>query len=236
MAFTKFDRLLLRDAQKTYKWRAVISQITPKKVTSGSSGFLGISNKVNRAVDFLSRESERLSGGLIESGIDIDFPEHVVISVGLPSQDFEIDSVPQRGTQLKTPGANTISTLNLTFLEDEDGLVSKNLDAWRTLIYNPDTGTYGAPNEFQAQISINLMSGANVEHTIFKLIGCWPATMSPTDLSYAESNHMTVTQAFAVQQMKIDKKNLTDALISGDFSDLSLAGIQSQLGSFASFI
>lgn len=236
MAFGRFDRFLLRDAQKTYKWKAVISQIQPKQVSGGGKGYLGIANKVNRAVDFLARESERLSGGLIDSGIDIELPEHTIVAVGLPSQDFEIDSIPRRGSQFKTPGANTISTLNLTFIEDDTGLVSRNLEAWRNLIYNPDTGTYGTPSEYQAQIDIKLMSGQNFEHTIFNLIGCWPATMSPTDLSYDASNNMTVTQAFAVQKMQVNKKSLKDAIATGDFEDITESNLRSQLGSFASFI
>lgn len=236
MAFTRFDRFLIRDTQKTYKWKAVISQVAPKKVTSNSGGLLGIKSKINRGVDFLSREAERLSNGAIDSGIAIDLPSYAITAVGLPSQDFEIDAVPIRGTQLKTPGANTISTLNLTFVEDDTGIITRNLAAWRDLVYNPDTGTYGTPNEYQAQIEIKLTSGQNFEHTVFTMLGCWPATMSPTDLAYDSSNNMVITQAFAVQKMIVDTNNLRDAIVNGDFEDINEASLKSQLGSFATFL
>lgn len=237
MAFTSFDRFLIRDSQKTYKWKAVISQVSPKGISENKSGgLLGIKNKINRGVDFLSREAERLSGGVIDSGIDIDLPSYTIASVGLPSQDFEVDAIPVRGTQVKTPGINTISTLNLTFVEDDTGIITRNLDAWRRLVYNPDTGTYGTPSEYQAQIDITLTSGQNFEHTIFTMQGCWPATMSPTDLAYDSSNNMTITQAFAVQKMVIDTRKLQDAIANGDFEDINEAALRSQLGSFASFL
>ncbi len=236
MGFVSFDKHLLNDSQKTYKWKAIISQVTPQSVKSGAGGFLGVQTMVNRAVNSVKEKASQLSGGLIDSGIDINLPPITITQASLPSFDFDVDSIPQRGTQKKVPGGSTIGTLTLTFLEDVTGTVSRSLAAWRQLVYNPATGTFGVPGEYEADIIIQLLNDQNFVHTVYTLKGCWPATTAPIELSYETGDKVGIAQTFALQRVVIEKENLIDAILSGDIEDITASNLVSQLGSFASFV
>lgn len=144
-------------------------------LNSASSGILKSSSAVASAL------KSRSSGSILS---------HRVFSVDMPYQSFETNKNTFGSTFFYTAGNNDVGALTLKLDEYEDGDSLRYLEAWRSLICNPD-GSYNPPAVYKRDIKYIKMSSTGVDLHITIYRNCFPNEISPSSFSY-DSN--TITQ------------------------------------------
>jgi hypothetical protein len=203
----------------SYKWKVSFMEpgIKDPNKPTGFKGFM-----FDAATDFLGSISSEIREGKVA------LHPLTVQSITLPSIDTDVDTILYKGTQRKRPQSNTYTQLTLSFYEMGDGEVSQALAAWRRLIYNENTNTFGLPKEYEADIIVQLTTSFNVVHTTFLMKKCWPITIEPIQLSHEGGGMpLLIGQSFAVHSMHVNTKGLFEVMMDMDINDFDLPNITS---------
>ena len=89
------------------------------------------------------------------------------------------------------------SSLTLTFIENDLGLVSIALEDWKQLVQMPDE-LFNYSSLYKKIVFCDLLDNVNNVHTRYALTGVWPASASPTVLDYTSSDVWRISQEFSV--------------------------------------
>lgn len=140
---------------------------------------------------------------------DINLPYEYVESVTFPTTDSSGESFHLGGGSINLPSFYNTSSVTIEFTEDNQGSMLKTLMAWKRLVISDD-GVFGYPDSssgsegFAKNGLLLLLDDSHESHTSIKFEGMWPTAMAPITMTYAESNKVTVTQEFAVDQIIVE--------------------------------
>lgn len=85
-----------------------------------------------------------------------------------------------RGLKVKQPGIYTPSgTLTLTFNETVDNKVTKFLESWKALCYDPVTGKATKKSDVEAQFRLVRMDRTDTPIYSYMMYGCFPEDSDP---------------------------------------------------------
>lgn len=138
------------------------------------------------------------SGGNFVAGL----PPESIVDCSLPFIANENEGIHQGGTNDYYPNFVDIGNLSLTFIENQEGLVMKSLDAWKRLVQAPNE-LFNYPVNYKRVVECELLDNANEVHSKTKLLGVWPSTTSPENLDYNTSDVWRISQEFSVDGAEI---------------------------------
>lgn len=132
-------------------------------------------------------------------------PMKVVVEA-IDFENWNIDSIGRHNgyTELHYPGFNKLSSLNIKFYETENYDVIKYLRSWQRLIIDKN-GNYGYPASFKQNIQLFCYNWTTTDTPTLTgtLTGCWPIQVTPIPLNYQESNRITTSCTFSVDDSVI---------------------------------
>ena len=124
-------------------------------------------------------------------------PPELIQDCSIPVRANESNPVHQGGTNDYYPSFVDISSLTLTFIENDLGLVSTALEDWKQLVQMPNE-LFNYSNLYKKIVFCDLLDNINNVHTRYVLTGVWPASASPTVLDYTSSDVWRISQEFSV--------------------------------------
>lgn len=141
---------------------------------------------------------------------DIDFDGRLVEGVTFPTSEPGKDAFHLGGGDIYLPSFSSTGSVSIDFIEDEEGSISKMLQAWRREVVAKD-GTFGYPGSSNSTSSVGfkknglllLLNTRNESHTEIKLDRMFPTSQAPVRLTYAESNKVVISQEFSVDEIDI---------------------------------
>ncbi len=89
-------------------------------------------------------------------------------------------------------------TWSMTFIEGEDGRVAESINAWQNLIVDERSGRGIQDRYIKRDVYLRLLDSGEHETQKFKVIGCYPESISDVSLAYSGDSAITysVTLAF----------------------------------------
>jgi hypothetical protein len=122
-----------------------------------------------------------------------------VNSTVLPSGiTYEPIEIPEGGTVLKEAGrAIPPRTWTVECREFEDAGVLDLLQAWRNVIYNPETGLRGSPSDYKTDAYLKLKKSDGTTYKTAKIFGIWPETVDDATLDKATSDMLRIPVTFS---------------------------------------
>lgn len=107
------------------------------------------------------------------------------------------------GTFRHYPGAMDVDGIQMVFYEVWDYRVTKWLNDWRRLVYDPETGIFGLPKKYRKEFVTEFYPPHNESPTMRRsYAGCFPIEQPPFEMTYAEvDGRVTVSALFAVNRV-----------------------------------
>jgi hypothetical protein len=133
------------------------------------------------------------------SGISI--PHRYYHAVPLTFQSIEAVPFHRQATTHNIPGFESLGSISVTMYETETYEVTKQIQKWRRLIKN-DQGLYTIPFP-TADMELTCYDNSNMPAMRARLYAIWPNSQSPSELSYDNSNRLTVNVEFSVNRVRI---------------------------------
>ncbi len=93
---------------------------------------------------------------------------------------------------------------SMTFVEGEDGKVASSINAWMNLIVNDKTGLGMGDNLVKRNMYLRLLDSNEQVTQKFKVIGCYPESISDVALAYSSDNAMQYSVTFAFDKWEED--------------------------------
>jgi hypothetical protein len=135
----------------------------------------------------------------------------------------EIDQIAFHAAQdeIFRPGKHHWKAVEFTFYEKLDGSVDDDgkgdltdqpakmiYEWWAKTMINLDTGLHNDPSTYLKNCQLNLEDGFGDPIWEYHLYDCWPAMVSPSELTYSDSNiaEITVTLRYSKVKEKKEKK------------------------------
>jgi hypothetical protein len=132
----------------------------------------------------------------------------------------EMDQVAFHSAQdeIFRPGKNHWKPVELTFYEKLDGSVDDQgvgaltnqpakliYEWWGKTMINLETGLHNEPAAYLKNCQLNMLDGFGASIWEYHLYDCWPAAVSPSELSYSDGNiaEITVTLRYSKLREKV---------------------------------
>jgi hypothetical protein len=127
----------------------------------------------------------------------------------IPGMTVEPVEVPFRGRVLKVPGDRTFEPWELTIINDTDFSLRDAFEKWNHLI-NSMEGNTGSVSlqEIQQNWRVTQLGKNNEELKTYEIVGCWPSTVSPIELSYESTG--AIEEFTVTLEYQYFKTNTTD--------------------------
>jgi len=152
----------------------------------------------------------------------------LAVSASIPGVTNEEIEVPYMNSRFWIAGRRNWETIDVTFREDESGLVTRNFYNWHNLIYNVEGyGEGGIPKEYKSRMDISLLTRKGEEIAQWLLYGVWPQTQPNTDLGYANEEVLEVAVTFRYDywtRNPVSEKGLVETGLPGGGS-LEIPGV-----------
>lgn len=88
------------------------------------------------------------------------------------------------------PGKYTPGQVTLTVKADEDGKILELIDAWKRLIYDPESGAMFHPQHYECSMEIEFLNISGQSIKKLKFVGVWLQTVPTLDLDYSASEEL----------------------------------------------
>lgn len=118
-----------------------------------------------------------------------------VDSAFIPLSTNEVITVNYLGEERKVAGKAKFAGGSIVVKDFVDEDIAGNLQAWRDLVYDPQSGAIGRATQYKKQGNLILFAPDFSGSRSFKLEGVWPSGLSASNLSYANSGVVNVTLA-----------------------------------------
>ena len=137
--------------------------------------------------------------------IPLGLPSHFLESIDIPFNNIKVhDSVYGGSGYTYFPGSHDVGAFNITVYMDSLGTSLKWLMAWKALIKDFDTGAYQLPSVYKQTWKVLLLNTKNDVILEAELQGTWPSDTSAFTLNYTDNGRLTLTQAFSIDNAKIN--------------------------------
>lgn len=124
----------------------------------------------------------------------------------VPSSTLNIDTASYMGRQYKYPGNRTFADWSITCYNDGTYGLRKSFESWMNIIGSNKTNV--GPNEmiqFMTDWTVTPLTREGLPIVTYKLVGCWPSTISETTLDMAGSGEPSTFDAtIAYQYFEIE--------------------------------
>jgi len=119
-----------------------------------------------------------------------------------PIPEFDIITIHNGSEQIGRPGKYKWNPIDITFYEayqDQPDICQTIYDWWAKSVVNLDISTYSKPTDYLKQCTLSMLDGVGNSVWKYNLGGCWPSKVTPSDLSYADTEiaDVTVTLCYA---------------------------------------
>lgn len=145
-----------------------------------------------------------------DSSLPFGLPSHYLESVDLNFENIQVAEGAYGGaTNTYYPGMSDISSINMTFYEDQEASAMQWIWEWKNRIKNFRTGFYkmpGGPDGYKKNMHVSLLDSKNNEIMIVELIGLWPEATSSWSLNYTDAGRLVVSQAFSIDDQHLQFK------------------------------
>ncbi len=183
------------------------------KVSSNIGKALGITLPLGQS-EWLSRAMSRADPHLnvewtieMPDGLGAEYVEEATATMS----EFDIEGVFRGGSKSFYPSIINVSTISLSFYEDQLFTSTQYLRAWRDRIGDTGTGLLNYPEEFKRHIKIKALDLAGNAIAIFDYGGCWPVKMPTYNFGSSDAQR-TILQNV---EFSVDYMNLTFPGFSG---------------------
>lgn len=152
----------------------------------------GYTQPLNQSIDYTDKYFD----------IDRDI-NHRIFSINAPNPIYDTTKTQTKNTYWYSASNKDIGQITITFDEFEDALTLKYINAWLSLIENPD-GTYNAPAAYKRSIKLIRYSGTKHELSVITYRGCFPTGISETTYSHEGSSILQYNVSFACDGVSYD--------------------------------
>ncbi len=119
-----------------------------------------------------------------------------------PAPEFDVIVIHNGSEQIGRPGKYRWNPIDITFYEayqDQPDICQSIYDWWAKSVVDLNTSTYSKPEDYLKQCTLSMLEGAGNAVWKYNLGGCWPSKVTPSDLSYADTEiaDVTVTLCYA---------------------------------------
>lgn len=120
-------------------------------------------------------------------------------STQIPGRGVGEIKIPHKQTAgVKYPGKLTYEqTWNVTFIEGEDKKVFQALHAWNQKVVHDVTGLSDGDENIKTNLYLQLLTTKGGESHKIKLVGCYPQTVAPVEMSYGGDGVVNLTVTFS---------------------------------------
>jgi len=106
-------------------------------------------------------------------------------------------TVPYMNSEFYIAGKRTWETMDITFMEDERGIITRSFYNWANLIYNVEGyGEGGVPKDYKSRIDVTLLTRKGEGIATWLMYGCWPTTIGNTEVSYTAEEVLEIPVTF----------------------------------------
>lgn len=141
--------------------------------------------------------------------------KYFVRSTTLPDSTVEEASTFFCGNQYKQSSVRRTQDWNVTFLVNDDASIIRKFWDWHLILHNPETGSYGKPQDYMVDQTVQLLGLDGSAICTYKLINAWPKTIGPIDLDYTSNEFATVDITFSYQYHTVTKTDEPAAAATG---------------------
>lgn len=151
-------------------------------------------------------------------------------TVSLPGIENNEIVIPYMNSEFYIPAKRTWETLDIGFMENENGIITKTFYDWSNRIYNVEGyGEGGYQSDYKSRLDITPLTVKGEEIAQWIVYGCWPKTITAIDLDYESDAPMIVTVTFRfdywIRNPVIGKISETGLPVSGQLNIPGVGGI-----------
>jgi len=182
----------------------------------------GIQTGLQGGISDISKIAKNALGTAVETGINVygsgfgteDF-KYFIKSTFLPETSIEETSTHWCGQEYKMSSVRRSQDWNVTFLVNQDASILRKFWDWHLLMHNPETNTYGKPNEYMTDQVIQLLGIDGYPICTYTLYSAWPKTIGQVDLDYSNNEFATVDITFSYQYHTVTDQEESGILKTG---------------------
>ena len=114
-------------------------------------------------------------------------------NVNLPGMTLETTQAKTFGEYREMPFNKLFDNINMSFYVDNSMHVKRMFDSWMGAIQNPQTRTFNYYKDYTTDITIQVFDIADKSRYEVMLYQCYPKTINPITLDYADKEVMKMT-------------------------------------------